>query len=333
MNGVPRPNPRQTAALTKAIAGAVDLSALRARADAARNAASGSAQAGPGAPTAAAAPGQAGPAGGDWVVDVTEQTFQAEVLERSLRVPVVVDLWASWCQPCKQLSPVLERLAREGGGSWILAKVDVDANPRIGQAFGVQSIPTVIAIAGGQPVEAFAGAQPEAQVRRWIESLIDGLRDQMPGIGAAAGGAAEPSAEPPEDPRFTEAEDALERGDYAEAEAAYERILAAEPANAQAQAALAQARFLVRAERSDPAAIARADAVPDDVDAQLAAADAELAGDRVQAAFARLVATVGRTAGADRDRAREHLVGLFELFAPDDARVIAARRALARALF
>jgi len=331
---VSRPDPRQTAALTKAIAGAVDLSALRARADAARNAGSGAtASGGPAAPTAAGAPRQVGEGAGNWVVDVTEQTFQAEVLERSLQVPVVVDLWATWCQPCKQLSPVLERLAVEGGGTWILAKIDVDANPRIAQAFGVQSIPTVIALAGGQPVEAFTGAQPEAQLRRWIEELVDGLRDQLPGIRGAAPAGGDLPQEPPEDPRFTEAEDALERGAYTEAEAAYQRILAAEPANAQARAALAQVRFLARAEQTDPSAIARADARPDDVDAQLAAADAEVAVDRVEAAFARLVACVARTTDAERDRVREHLVGLFELFAPDDARVIAARRALARALF
>ena len=139
--------------------------------------------------------------------------------------------------------------------------------------------------------------------------------------------------EPPEDPRFTAAEDALERGDYPAAEAAYQQILVEEPANEQATAALAQVRFLARAERSDPSAIARADAAPADVDAQLAAADAEVAVDGVEAAFTRLVATVGRTSGEERDRVREHLVGLFELFPADDARVTAARRALARALF
>ncbi|MGQ0481503.1 MAG: tetratricopeptide repeat protein [Pseudonocardia sp.] len=310
------------------MAGAVDLSALRARADASRTAPS------PG-PTAAGPPSGTPQPTGSWVIDVTEQTFQAEVLERSLQVPVVVDLWATWCQPCKQLSPVLERLAEEGRGTWILAKIDVDANPRISQAFGVQSIPTVIALAGGQPVEAFSGVQPEAQIRQWIAALITELRDRLPGIAAAeqAAGAPGELVEPPEDPRFTAAEDALDRGDYPGAEAAYQAILASEPANEQAAAALAQVRFLARAEQADPAAVAKADANPDDLDAQFAAADAELAADRVEQAFNRLVAAVGRGHGEDRDRAREHLVGLFELFAPDDPRVTAARRALARVLF
>ncbi len=315
------------------MAGAVDLSALRARADASRTAPSPGPAAG--GPPPGGSPPDAPQPTGSWVIDVTEQTFQTEVLERSLQVPVVVDLWATWCQPCKQLSPLLERLAEEGRGTWILAKIDVDANPRISQAFGVQSIPTVIALAGGQPVEAFSGVQPEAQIRQWIAALITELRDRLPGIKAAeqAAGAPDELAEPPEDPRFTAAEDALDRGDYPGAEAAYQEILASEPANEQAAAALAQVRFLARAEQADPAAVAKADADPDDLEAQFAAADAELAADRVEQAFNRLVAAVGRADGEDRDRAREHLVGLFELFAPDDPGVTAARRALARVLF
>lgn len=315
-----RPDPRQaaqTAALSSAMAGAVDLAALKARSEPSK-----------------AAPQPTG--SGQFVLDVTESSFQADVLERSMQVPVVVDLWATWCEPCKQLSPVLERLAAAGNGAWILAKIDVDASPRITQAFGVQSIPMVIAVVGGQPADAFTGALPEQQIREWISALLDAMRDRMPAIRLAEAGAAdagEPVEEEPEDPRFTEAEDALELGDYAAAEAAYERILAVEPANEQAAAALSQVRFLARAESIDPSAVARADADPDDVDAQLAAADAEVATDGVEAAFARLVATAGRTFGEDRDRVREHLVGLFELFSPDDPRVTAARRALARVLF
>jgi putative thioredoxin len=318
------------------MAGAVDLSGLKARAEQ-RTPAAGAPQrpadpAGGGGPPAAA--GGAAPA---VVLDVTEETFQAEVIERSMQVPVVVDLWAEWCGPCKQLSPVLEKLAAEGRGAWILAKIDVDANPRISQAFQVQSIPHVVVVAGGQPVTSFNGAQPEPQLRQWITQLLDALRDQMPGIAEAearAGG--EVDAEPveePEDPRIVAAEEALERGDYAAAAQAYEQILASEPAHAEAAAALAQVKFLERAESADPSAIGRADAAPDDVDAQIAAADAQVAAQDVTGAFDRLVQTVARTAGDDRDRARTHLVELFELFGTEDERVTTARRALARALY
>jgi putative thioredoxin len=305
------------------MSGAVDLSALKARAESAprRDA--------PGAP----------PAGGasSWVLDVTEQSFQTDVIDRSMQVPVLVDLWASWCGPCKQLSPVLERLAKAGGGAWVLAKVDVDANPRIAQLFAVQSIPTVIAIAAGQPVDAFAGAQPEPQLKQWITALLDALRDRLPGIRAAeqsrtdnVGG--QPDTEP-EDPRFAAAEVALQAGDYVTAETAYQQILGVEPANERARVALTQVRFLMRAESLGPSEVAKADAAPDDVEAQLTAADAEVAAGTPERAFERLVSTVRRLSGEDCNRARAHLVELFELFSPDDPRVTAARRALARALF
>ena len=178
------------------MAGEVDLAAVKARSEAAASRANAPAPgAGPGTP-------------GRWVIDVTEETFQAEVLERSLDVPVVVDLWAEWCGPCKQLSPVLERLAEAGRGTWILAKVDVDANPRIAQAFGVQSIPMVVAVVGGQPLQLFNGALPEPQVRQTIDGMIDQLRDRMPGIQAAEQAAGADDTEPaeePDDPRFTAA--------------------------------------------------------------------------------------------------------------------------------
>ncbi|WP_285656393.1 tetratricopeptide repeat protein [Actinomycetospora sp. NBRC 106375] len=321
------------------MAGAVDLSGLKARAEARTSGAAQQRPAGPVDPAAGGPP--AGGAGGGapvTVIDVDEASFQAEVIDRSNEVPVVVDLWADWCQPCKQLSPVLEKLAAEGGGAWVLAKIDVDANPRIAQAFQAQSIPMVVVVAGGQPVTQFQGAQPEPQLRQWIAQLLDALRDQMPGIAEAearggGAGVVEEPVEEPDDPRIVAAEEALERGDYAAATQAYETILASEPDHAEAQAALAQVKFLQRAESADPSAIARADAAPDDVDAQIAAADAQLATSDVAGAFDRLVQTVSRTAGDDRDRARTHLVELFELFGTEDERVTTARRALARALY
>ncbi|MGC7098541.1 thioredoxin [Amycolatopsis lurida] len=319
----PRGSAAKSAALSAALSGAVDLSALKARADAARQQ-----RPAPSSPPPADGDGPPAPAAGA-VLEVSEATFQADVVERSLKQLVVVDLWAEWCGPCKQLSPVLERLAAESGGAWVLAKVDVDANPRIAQLFGVQSIPTIVAIAGGQPVDAFSGALPEPQIREWIKSLLDALKDKLPGIPDAGG---EP-VEEPEDPRFTEAEDAFERGDYAAAKAAYQRILDAEPANEQAKAALVQATFAERSAQVDPSSVARADADPKDIDAHLAAADYELSQMRVDESFNRLIDLVRRTAGDDRNRVREHLVGLFELFDASDERVLKARRNLASALF
>ncbi|CDZ88459.1 tetratricopeptide repeat protein [Rhodococcus ruber] len=262
------------------------------------------------------------------VVDVTEATFEAEVLQRSMQVPVIVDLWATWCGPCKQLSPVLEKLAHEGGGNWVLAKVDVDANPRIAQAFGVQSVPTVVAIAAGQPLADFQGVQPEPQLRQWLAAIQDAVAGKLSG---PPGG--EVAEEPAEDPRFVAAEQALEAGDLAGAEAAYELILNSEPANADALAALRQVRFLARAQTVPADAIARADAAPADLDAQLAAADAELFAQQPEAAFARLIGFVARSAGDERNAARARLLELFELFDPAEPFVVAARRKLASALY
>ncbi|MDQ3403720.1 MAG: tetratricopeptide repeat protein [Actinomycetota bacterium] len=314
-----RPDPRKNAALSAALSRAVDLSALKARADAAKAPASSSAS--------AAAPG-----GGEFVVTITEAEFQAEVVERSLQVPVVVALVAEWSAQAKELVVLLERLVGEANGAWRLAKVDIDTNPRIAQLFGAQSVPMVIAIAGGQPVEAFGEVPPEPQLRQWIAALLDALRDRLPGIRAAEGDAPEPEPEP-EDERFVAAEEAFDRGDFVAAEAGYKSILDVEPGNEQAKAALAQVRFLARTQAIDPTVIVRADTSPDDVDAQVSASDLELANGQVDEAFARLINAVRRSVAEDRDKARTHLVSLFELFPADDARVAKARRDLASALF
>ncbi len=308
-----------------AFAGAIDLSALKNRA---------TAPAGQPAAAANGAPAGAAPQS-PFVVDVDEATF-GSILQASSEVPVVIDLWATWCEPCKQLSPILERLAAAAGGAWILAKVDVDANPRIAQAFGVQSIPMVVALAKGQPVDAFNQALPEPQVRQWIAGLLDALRDQLPGIreAEARAGTTPEAVEPePEDPRFVAAEEALAAGDYAAAELAYQQILAVEPGNADAKAALAQTGLLARVEKLSPDAVALADADPSNVHAQRDAADVQLAEGDVDGAFGRLIEAVRRTAGDERVVAREHLVELFSLFPPDDPQVIKARRALAAALY
>ncbi|MGC4807174.1 tetratricopeptide repeat protein [Micromonospora sp. DT233] len=291
--------------------GAVDLSALRGTAPASTR------------PTSTT-PAQAGPSSGlpggsAAVVDVTEANIQSEVLEQSMTTPVVVFFGAAGYPESDQFAPVLERLAAEGGGAWVLARVDVQQNPRLAQMFQVQAIPTVYAVVGGRPVDAFPGVVPEAQLRQWIGAVLK------------AGGVA---VAEPEDPRLDEADDALMTGDLDAAEQAYRKILAESPADAAAQAGLAQVGLARRVGGTDPgAALAAAEANPDDVAAQLLAADVEVLSGMAEQAYRRLVDLVRRTAGEDREKVRRHLVDLFSVAGPDDPAVASARRALASALF
>jgi putative thioredoxin len=274
------------------------------------------------------------------VVDVTDATFETEVLTRSLTVPVVIDLWAEWCGPCKQLSPILEKLAREYDGRILLAKVDVDANPQLSAAFQVQSIPSVFAVVKGQPVPLFQGAIPEPQVRQVIDQLLE-----VAATNGVAGrlqvaetsdeeNVAVPATEPPHDPRFDAAADAIEKGDFIAAAGAYRSMLADSPADPEAKAGLAQVELLQRVNEADATSARRAaDADPADVSAQLAAADLDIADGKVDDAFARLVDTVRRVSGDDRDQVRTRLLELFDLVGSADPRVAKARSALASALF
>lgn len=254
------------------------------------------------------------------VIDVTEATFPTEVIERSQTVPVVLDLWATWCGPCKTLSPILETLAAEYAGRFILAKVDVDAEQRIAAAFQVQSIPSVFAVVGGQPVPLFQGALPEPQVRQYIEELLK-VAAQAGVTGTLTTGDQEPpSDEPePEDPRFTAAYDAIDAGDWAAAQAAYRAILDTEPANADALAGLALCGVQLRLEQSGETGALRA------------ADEAVVQGDWA-AAFTALIDQVRATTGDDRDAARERLIDLFAV-AGDVPEVAQARVSLANALF
>ena len=185
------------------------------------------------------------------VIDVTTENFQAEVIDRSMQVPVVLDLWAEWCGPCKQLSPILEKLAADDGGRWVLAKVDVDAEQQIAAAFQVQSIPSVFAVIAGQPVPLFQGAYPEAQIRQILDELLRVAAEQgVAGTLAAEapeGASPEPEViEPPVDPRFEAAYDAIEAGDWDAARAAYQAVLAASPADPDAAAGLAMVGLYAR---------------------------------------------------------------------------------------
>jgi putative thioredoxin len=268
--------------------------------------------------------GAAGAPGGDYAANETD--FETKVLRRSMAVPVVVALYSQRSPGSIELVKLLERLVAEDGGSWALATVEAETNMRIAQAFGVQGIPTVIAVAGGQPLADFQGAQPEPQVRQWLQAVIDAVAGKLE---REEGGEPQPA----EDPRFATAEAALEQGDLAGAEAAYEAIIAAEPNNDEAKSALRQLRFLTRAQAIPESAIATADADPTDVDTALDAADLELLNQQPEAAFDRLIALIKRSAGDDRTKVRARLLELFELFGPAEPIVVAARRKLAAALY
>lgn len=295
------------------IAGAIDLSALRA----------------PAAPPAGAAPAAASP----YVLDVTEADFEEQVLRRSLQVPVLVDFWASWCGPCKQLSPVLERLAAEADGAWVLAKVDVDANPALSGQLQIQSIPTVLLGLGGRLIQGFTGALPERDLRAFLEQVLAAAAQA--GLPGPQGAVPEDVPPPvPTDPDIVAAEDAMGDGDYAGAIEAYDRLLARVPNDPEAVAGRAWAALLQRSADADPAAVlARAQAAPDDAAAQTAAADVEVLSERIDDAIARLVAYVRRSSGEDRDAARVHLLSLFDALDPEDPRIVTGRRALSNALF
>lgn len=298
--------------------GAVDLSALAARSR----------------PPAASANGSAA---SGVVVDVTEATFEAEVLTRSASVPVVIDFWADWCQPCKQLSPILEKLAREYDGRILLARIDVDANPQLGAAFQVQSIPSIFAVLKGQPVPLFQGAMPEPQVREVLEQLLkvaaaNGVSGRLE-VQPADAAETEP-AEPAHDPRYDDAYEAIEKGDFDAAAAAYRGLLDESPADADAKAGLAQVELFRRTSTLEAAAVHKtAEEHLADVDAQLAAADVDLVAGQVDDAFGRLVGTVRRMDGEDREKVRARLLELFEIVGQTDPRVVKARSALASALF
>ncbi len=284
------------------MAGAIDLSALK-------------------QPASAGGAGAVGPPGG---VEVTEANLEAEVLVRSTQVPVVVLLWSPRSDASVQLGEALAGLAAADGGKWSLATVNVDTTPKVAQMFGVQAIPTVIALGAGQPLSSFQGMQPPEQLRGWIDSLLKATAGKLSGGG-------EDSEQV--DPELAQARAHLEAGDFDAAREAYQAILDARPNDAEAKGAVRQIAFLQRASAHRPDAVAAADAAPDDIEAAFAAADVEILQQNIAAAFDRLIALFKRTKDDDRTQVRTRLIELFDLFDPADPEVIAGRRKLANALY
>jgi putative thioredoxin len=293
------------------MAGAVDLSALKQRPQ-------------QGAPTAggAAGAGSPEPVGSE----ITETNFEAEVLRRSNEVPVVVLLWSPRSDVCMQLADILSGLAAADSGTWSLTTVNVDAVPRVAQVFGVQAVPTVVALAAGQPVSSFQGMQPAEQLRRWLDSLLEATAGKL-------GGATGSEVSQEVDPALALARQQLADGDFDAALDSYQAILQANPDDVEAKAAVRQIAFLMRASAQRPDAVAAADAAPGDIEAAFAAADVQVLNQDVTAAFDRLITLVRRTSGDVRTSVRTRLIELFELFDPADPDVIAGRRNLANALY
>lgn len=294
------------------MSGAVDLSALKQRAQ----------EPASGEPSA----------GGEWTVEVTEANLESEVLAQSNRVPVIVLLGSPRSEASAALAATLGDLVAEDRGTWALARVNVDTNPQIAQVFGVQAVPTVVAVAAGRPLTSFTGPQPADQLRRWLDSILDAVAGKLPDAPVSD----DEDTEEAVDPALAAARDALDSGDFEAARTAYQGLLdggATGAVAAEATASVRQIAFLIRATGQPQDAVLTANAALGDIDAGLAAADVEVLSQQPDSAFDRLVALVRGTSDDDRAKVRARLLELFELFDPADPAVIAGRRKLANALF
>ncbi|GAA1014838.1 co-chaperone YbbN [Acrocarpospora pleiomorpha] len=271
------------------------------------------------------------PPGTPELIEPTAATFTAEVVERSMSVPIIVEATVPRAEQVQQFSLAMEKLAAEAGGSWLLARVDVEANPELAQALRMRAVPTVYLAVQGQLMPLFEGPLPEAQLRQALTQVFEQLGVEL---GAPVAPGEEGPAEPPVDPDLLAADMAIEDGDLDAAEAAFGRLLARSPGDEEAKIGLAGVGLVRRTTGLNPSEVLRraADA-PADVKTQTQAADVEMLAGDVDDAFSRLIALVRRTAGEDRDKARLHLLGLFDTLPADDPAVAKARRGLASALF
>ena len=297
------------------------------------------------------------PAGGDAEIikDGGLKTFAQDVIQASQRVPVLVDFWAPWCGPCKQLTPILEKVVRAAKGKIRLVKINTDENPEIAQQLRIQSLPTVMAFIGGQPVTGFTGAQPESQVKMIVDRLI--------GEAGGGGGAGDVAA------LLEEAKAAAERGDPRTASRLYEALLDEDPANPEALGGLARCLLAARqfadarglldgapkelqghaaisgaraalalaeeaGDLGDPAALqARLQRDPDDHEARYQLATVTFLRGQAEAAMEHLLRIVKRDRGWREDLARRQLVKFFEALGPANPATLKGRRMLSGVLF
>lgn len=283
------------------------------------------------------APQPPAPAGSSFVAELSEQNFD-QTIQKSVRHPVVVEFYSEQDPNGAALSADLKALATEAAGKYLLARVNVDAQPQITQAFGVQAVPTVVGVVGGQVAPLFQGTKTAQEAGAVIDQLLqlaaaNGIVGRAePVAGAVEGDGAD--GEPPADPRFEAADAALDSGDFEQAVTEFEKVLAQTPNDPTALAGKAQAGLLARVGKLDQqAVIAGIRDTPDNVDVQLDAADVELMAGHIDEAFERLVTVIRKTSGAERDRVRMRLLELFDTMGATDPAVLKARRALATALY
>jgi putative thioredoxin len=275
-------------------------------------------------------------AGASYVMEITEQTFEAEAIRKSVKHPVVVELYSPRVATGQQLSDALIEIANASDGKFLLARLNVDTAPGIVQALGLQAVPTVVALINGQLAPLFQGVLPKDQVQATIDQLLkaavaNGMVGRAQPVGPEAPTSVEP--EPEADPRFAAADAALQRGDFADARDEFDKLLQANPNDAEAQAGKAQAGLFARAALLDPTSTLAAADESDDLDRQFAAADIEMITGEAEAAFGRLIGLIKRLSGEERNQARVRLLELFETLGNADERVLKARRDLMTALF
>ena len=262
------------------------------------------------------------------IVDVTVANFEADVLQKSGAIPVVLVFTSPRSAASTQLTATFEKLVRDDNGLWVLAIVDVDATPEIAAPFQVQAVPTVFALVSGQPVPLFQGAPPEHKIREVLDAVITQAK-QM-GLSDLADAEVE-KEEPPLDPKLEQAQQAIDEGDWQNAIASYEELLKENPRDSLARIGLLNVQLFARVDGVDfEQAINTSD---QSVEAQLLAADCEFMSNEWEGAFNRLIECIVNNTGDVRNQVRDRLLELFDIVGPNDAAVIKGRTALANALF